>query len=132
LITPNVKEAEVLLDGKKLNGGESNDLIEEALKELKDKLQLPNVMITRSRFGLSLLDSQNKIYHFPTIARPVFDVTGAGDTVVATLASALSCGADLPLACTLAIAASGVVVSKVGTATASIPEIQEALASYSE
>jgi rfaE bifunctional protein kinase chain/domain len=127
LITPNVNEAEALLGAKKLARGESDQVVEQGLRELKKKLQLPNVMITRSRYGLSLLDSSDRVYHFPTLARAVYDVTGAGDTVVATVAAALANGADLSLASTLAIAASGVVVSKVGTATASLQEIDDAL-----
>jgi rfaE bifunctional protein kinase chain/domain len=129
LITPNINEAESLLGSKKLLKGKDNSIVESGLTELKNLLKIPNIMITRSQYGLSLLDSNNQKYHFPTLAKAVFDVTGAGDTVVATFASAIAAGADLSVACTLAIAASGVVVSKVGTATASTQEIDDALGS---
>jgi len=75
------------------------------------------VMVTRSEDGITLLDDSG-VHHFPAEAAEVFDVSGAGDTVVATLAAALASGCSVPLAARLANVAGGVVVGKVGTAIA--------------
>jgi rfaE bifunctional protein kinase chain/domain len=126
LMTPNVAEAEVLL-GRSLSRGSDDQLMEQAVGELKDKFELTQVMITRSRYGLTLMNEQNEIHHFPTLARAVFDVTGAGDTLVSVLAGCVASGASLEVASVLANAAAAVVVGKVGTATATGSEIYQAL-----
>jgi rfaE bifunctional protein kinase chain/domain len=126
MITPNVAEAEVLV-GRNLFKGSENALIENAAREIKEKLNIEMVMITRSHHGLTLLDSDNKIHHYPTMARAVYDVTGAGDTLVSILVAALAMGANLDLASVLANAAAAVVVGKVGTATATPQEIDNEL-----
>ncbi len=126
LITPNVSEAEAFL-GRSLSKGADHKIIEQACHELKEKMKLQMCMITRSAHGMTLLDEDNTIHHFPSIARAVYDVTGAGDTVVAVLAASLSVGATMSAACVLATAAAGVVVAKVGTATASHSEIAKEL-----
>ena len=100
-------------------------MIEKALVELKEKFALETVLITRSQYGMSLLDENEAIVHLPSIPKAVYDVTGAGDTVVAALGSALSLGADLLTAAVISTAAAGVVVSKVGTSTATIDEISQ-------
>ena len=122
LITPNVDEAEAIL-GYSLQKGAENERVAEAGRDLRNKLNLQNVIITRSRHGMTLVNENNEALHFPAIARSVFDVTGAGDTVVAVLAASHACGISLPVSCVLATAAASVVVGKVGTASATRTEI---------
>jgi D-beta-D-heptose 7-phosphate kinase/D-beta-D-heptose 1-phosphate adenosyltransferase len=126
MITPNVEEAEALL-GRSLEKGVDDDLIVQACRDLKTRLHVNVAAITRSRYGLTLLDENDQILHVPALAREVADVTGAGDTVVAVLALSLSLGATLDHAAELANAAAAVVVGKVGTATASWTEIFDEL-----
>ena len=85
-------------------------------------------LVTRGEHGLSLFERDRKPVHVPAAAREVFDVTGAGDSVIATMALALAAGATLPEAAGLANCAAGVVVGKVGTAQASPDEVLSALA----
>jgi D-beta-D-heptose 7-phosphate kinase/D-beta-D-heptose 1-phosphate adenosyltransferase len=122
LLKPNVAEAEALL-GRDLSKGESDKEIAQACLDLKKQLDLKMAMITRGRFGITVLDETDQVHHLPALSRAVYDVTGAGDTVVATLAVSLAMGASLQVACALAVAAASVVVGKVGTATASPAEI---------
>ncbi len=84
-------------------------------------------LITRGEHGMSLFERGRRPLHVDATAREVFDVTGAGDTVIATMALALAAGATLPEAAQLANAAAGVVVGKVGTAQASPDELLQAL-----
>ena len=81
------------------------------------------VLVTRGEHGMSLFERGRPPLHVPTAAREVFDVTGAGDSVIATMALALAAGASLPEAAVLANCAAGVVVGKVGTAQASPEEV---------
>lgn len=85
------------------------------------------VLVSRGEEGMSLFKREGSAQHFPTAAREVFDVTGAGDTVLATCALALGAGATLEEATILANYAAGIVVGKVGTATASPTELRAAL-----
>jgi D-beta-D-heptose 7-phosphate kinase/D-beta-D-heptose 1-phosphate adenosyltransferase len=80
-------------------------------------------LVTRGEHGMTLFERGRAPLHVPTAAREVFDVTGAGDTVIATMALALAAGASLPEAAVLANAAAGVVVGKVGTAQATPAEV---------
>ena len=80
-------------------------------------------LVTRGEHGLSLFERRRKPVHVPAAAREVFDVTGAGDSVIATMALALAAGATLPEAAVLANCAAGVVVGKVGTAQATPEEV---------
>jgi rfaE bifunctional protein kinase chain/domain len=91
-------------------------------QKLRASLQLEALLLTRSEEGMSLY-TENEIRHFPAMAREVFDVSGAGDTVIATLAVML--GAGLPIADAVALAnrAGGIVVGKLGTATVSREEL---------
>lgn len=124
LIKPNIQEAEVLLGEQfSFDKGRDSDRVAEGARLIKKNLQVDNVLITRSAYGMTLLDQSNQITHFPALARSVFDVTGAGDTTVAVLSTFLAAGAPLALSISLAVAASSVVVAKVGTATATIQEI---------
>ncbi len=92
-----------------------------ACRALMDHAGIANVLATRSERGMTLLQSQSPgahAQHFPAAAREVFDVSGAGDTVVAALAAALAAGCDLERGARLANIAAGVVVGKLGTAVA--------------
>ncbi len=132
LIKPNVQEAEILLGGGcSLEKGRDDARVTEAAQRLRDKLDIPNVLITRSAHGMTLLAEKGGVQHFPALARSVFDVTGAGDTTVAVLGSFLAAGASLELACAVSVAAASVVVAKVGTATASLDEIESELSNLS-
>jgi len=126
LITPNIAESEALL-GRSLKKGANDNEVADACFELKKRLSLEMVMITRSQYGITLVDAADVVRHFPAISRAVFDVTGAGDTVVSVFAGAYLSGASIPVACILATAAASVVVAKVGTATASVQEILDEL-----
>jgi len=118
-ITPNKKEA-VLATGINITDTES---LTNALIQLKDNLKLDKSLITLSHDGIATYDKELK--EFPTSAIEVFDVTGAGDTVIASLAFALSSGLSFENAIKLSNLAAGVVVAKIGSATASIEEIIE-------
>jgi D-beta-D-heptose 7-phosphate kinase/D-beta-D-heptose 1-phosphate adenosyltransferase len=84
---------------------------------LRARLDAAAVLVTRGPQGMSLFERGGRITHLPTVAREVYDVTGAGDTVVSVVALALAAGADFPDACFLANHAAGVVIREVGTAT---------------
>ncbi len=95
--------------------------------ELCERLDLGALLVTRSEKGMTLLQRGGDALHLPTHAREVYDVTGAGDTVVATLAAALAAGLELPDAARLANHAAGIAVGKLGTATVSPSELHQAL-----
>ena len=122
VITPNVAEASQAW-GRRIRGPE--DLIEAGFG-LREKLEAESVLITRGEEGMSLFTREGHA-HFPTRARRVFDVTGAGDTVVATIATALAAGTPLPEACVLANHAAGLVVAELGTAVATAAKLIESL-----
>jgi D-beta-D-heptose 7-phosphate kinase/D-beta-D-heptose 1-phosphate adenosyltransferase len=118
VITPNHGEAE-LLAGMAING---ETALEEAGRRLLQKFDCPNVLITRGEEGMSLFNRSGS-HHLPTFAREVFDVTGAGDTVIATLALANAGGATMEESAVLANHAAGIVVGKIGTATVTPEEL---------
>jgi bifunctional protein rfaE, domain I len=119
-MTPNRKE---ILDYFGLNKFNNEEEVANAMKQLKKDLQLDCVVLTRSEEGFSLYDGNYE--RVPTVAREVFDVTGAGDTFISTLLLSLSAGATLYEAGVIANMASGIVVAKIGTATATKEEILE-------
>jgi D-beta-D-heptose 7-phosphate kinase / D-beta-D-heptose 1-phosphate adenosyltransferase len=94
---------------------------------LRAELDLEALLVTRGEHGLTLLQKGQPAHHQPTRAREVFDVTGAGDTVSAALGCGIAAGLDLREATALANLAAGVVVGKLGTATASLDELYEAM-----
>ena len=96
--------------------------VEQMARRLHDKLDIQYVLLTRAEKGMTLFDGK-ACHHIPTAARDVFDVTGAGDTVIAVFAACLARGDDALSAARYANLAAGVVVGKVGTATASWAEI---------
>ena len=114
LITPNQREAE-LITGTTID---NDSQLEEAGRKLLEKFECPYALITRGEEGMSLFSREGS-HHLPTFAREVFDVSGAGDTVIATLALALAAGATMEESAILANHAAGLVVGKVGTATLS-------------
>ncbi|MFW5451809.1 MAG: bifunctional D-glycero-beta-D-manno-heptose-7-phosphate kinase/D-glycero-beta-D-manno-heptose 1-phosphate adenylyltransferase HldE, partial [Methylophagaceae bacterium] len=119
LITPNMTEFEAVV-GKVTSEA---DLIAKA-QQLIEQLDIKALLITRSEHGMSLIRKGQPEFHLPAIAKEVSDVTGAGDTVISTLAATLAAGEDLEKAVTLANIAASIVVSKLGTATVSGPELQ--------
>ena len=102
------------------------DLVAKA-NSLADALSLDALLVTRSEKGMTLLQKGVTELHLPAKAKEVYDVTGAGDTVISTLAVSLAAGADLPQACALANAAASIVVGKLGTSTVSASELSEAV-----
>lgn len=124
LITPNKKEAGLATKTSIRDSGSLQD----AGFKLKQDLQLEYAVITLSEDGIALFADQ--MHHIPTKARDVFDVTGAGDTVLASLGFAIANGIDIMDACHFANYAAGVVVSKVGSATATLDEIEEYVTSF--
>ena len=127
VITPNNQEASeasgILIDDE--------ESLNEAGRRLLSSIDASAVLITRGEEGMALFtgdDPKNaEVTHIPTVAREVYDVTGAGDTVIATLALALAAGASIREAAVLANHAAGVVVGKVGTASLTRGELIEAI-----
>jgi len=119
LLTPNKKEAG---EATAINI-KDNQTLKKAIIKLKNDLNLTVSLITLSEDGVALYDDELRIH--PTISREVFDVTGAGDTILASLGFALACGVDIDKAVEFSNLAAGVVVGKNGIASASINEIRE-------
>jgi D-beta-D-heptose 7-phosphate kinase/D-beta-D-heptose 1-phosphate adenosyltransferase len=122
VITPNAAEA---ADAWGRRFRSEADLIEAGFG-LRERMAVESVLITRGEEGMSLFTAEGHT-HFPTRARKVFDVTGAGDTVIATIATALAARASLPEACILANHAAGLVVAELGTAAASAADLVQSL-----
>ena len=123
LLTPNTKEAG---EGAGMTVSDKESVLE-AGEALFNRLNCNNLLITLGPDGMALFEGKDTVRHIPTFARKVYDVTGAGDTVIATTALALSAGLDLLTACTLANYAAGVVVAQVGAATTSPEEVLESV-----
>ena len=119
VITPNLHEFETVVGHCK----DEQDLVNKGQK-LMQELELEALLITRSEHGMTLICKDRQEVHLPARAREVFDVTGAGDTVISTLAAALAAGSELPQAAAIANIAAGIVVGKLGTATISMPELR--------
>lgn len=119
LLTPNKKEASIATN---ITIKDESSLFE-AISKLKSDLNLDYSIITLSEDGVAIYD--DKLSVIPTVAREVYDVTGAGDTVLAALGVGLSLGYDICKSARFAISAAAVVVAKLGSATASIEEIQK-------
>jgi rfaE bifunctional protein kinase chain/domain len=119
IVTPNQLEAQQA-SGVRIEGAKD---LERAGRRILASLGCRAVLVTRGEHGMSLFEKGRVPVHIPTAAREVFDVTGAGDTVIATLGLAVGAGAGLEDAARLANRAAGVVVGKLGTATATPEEI---------
>lgn len=119
LVTPNHHEALRLTNLE----DHSDEGLKKAAHLIRGRLDCESVLITRGERGMMLLESYHEPVYVETVAREVYDVTGAGDTVIATLAATLAAGASMLEAAILANHAAGIVVGKVGTATASAEEL---------
>lgn len=123
IVTPNNDEAsqasgvDIESDANLLRAGET----------LLNKLGTDAVLITRGEHGMSLFENNGEITHIPTIAKEVYDVSGAGDTVIGTVALAIASGASFKEAAVISNFAAGIVVGKVGTATVAPEELKSAL-----
>lgn len=118
LLTPNMSEFEAVVGHVRDN----YDLEKKALNLIRE-LELEALLVTRSEDGMSLVVPNNQTLHIPTSAREVYDVTGAGDTVIATLGACIASGTSLPEACYIANRAAGLVVGKFGTSTVTVDEL---------
>ena len=123
LLTPNRKE---LAEATRLPTG-NDDQVEAAVRSLIEAHGFDRVLATRSAQGMSLIEAGGPTHHLAAEAREVFDVSGAGDTVVATLAAAMAAGLALPQAAVLANLAGGMVVGKVGTAVVQADDLADSL-----
>lgn len=119
LVTPNHHEALRMSDTE----DQSDDGSHQAAKVIREQLGCDAVLVTRGDRGMMLLEGEGEPVYVKTAAREVYDVTGAGDTVIAALAGALASGASMVEAAAFANHAAGIVVGKVGTATASAEEL---------
>lgn len=122
LLTPNMAEFEQVVGKVK----STEELVEKGLG-LIEQFDLDALLVTRSEHGMTLLRRGMAPFHLPTQAKEVYDVTGAGDTVISVLAASVAAGKPLDEACALANAAAGVVVGKLGTSTVSTIELAEAV-----
>jgi D-beta-D-heptose 7-phosphate kinase/D-beta-D-heptose 1-phosphate adenosyltransferase len=122
LVTPNHHEALRMSNTE----DDSDEGLQNAARLIQQRLNCDAILITRGDKGMMLLDHDNQTTYVKTAAREVYDVTGAGDTVIAALAAGLAAGATLVESAALANQAAGIVVGKVGTATASVDELRAA------
>lgn len=122
LLTPNLHEFEAVVGACR----NEEELVSRG-NRLMAELELQALLITRGEHGMTLLRPDHPELHLPARAREVFDVTGAGDTVIAVLAAALAAGEGYPQAVALANLAAGIVVGKLGTAVVSGPELRRAI-----
>jgi D-beta-D-heptose 7-phosphate kinase/D-beta-D-heptose 1-phosphate adenosyltransferase len=122
LITPNVMEASIA-SGVEIK--DENSLIN-AGRALLRKISCDAVLITRGEYGVSLFE-KDKVLHIPTVARNVYDVTGAGDTVIATFTISFTSGATMQESAVIANHAAGIVVGEVGTAVVTLNQLRKSL-----
>ncbi len=122
LMTPNQNEFEAVA-----GACDSDDELIRRARAMLDELNLDAILVTRSEKGMLLVEADEEPVFLSTQAREVYDVTGAGDTVIATLAGALASGQNLASAAALANVAAGLVVRKIGVATVTPGEISAAL-----
>ncbi len=122
LLTPNLKEFEQIV-----GHCETDEILAEKGKLLMEALDLGALIVTLGSRGMMILRHEDPPLHLPAIAREVYDVTGAGDTVVAVLACATAAGLPLHEAASIANIAAGIVVGHVGAASVTVNELEEAL-----
>ncbi|MEC6824356.1 bifunctional D-glycero-beta-D-manno-heptose-7-phosphate kinase/D-glycero-beta-D-manno-heptose 1-phosphate adenylyltransferase HldE [Photobacterium piscicola] len=122
LLTPNLSEFKAVVGCV----NSDQELVEKGMA-LIEQFDFEALLVTRSEHGMTLLEKGCEPLHMPTLAQEVYDVTGAGDTVISVLAASLSAGKSLSDSCKLANAAAGVVVAKLGTSTLSTIELTEAI-----
>ncbi len=122
LMTPNLSEFEAVVGGC----GSTEEIVNRG-DTLRSELEMEALLVTRGEAGMTLLDEGRVPFHQPTHAREVYDVTGAGDTVIATLAAGIAAGVGREDAVAVANLAAGIVVGKLGTATTSVAELHQAI-----
>ncbi len=127
LITPNMNEFETVA-----GICDSDEELESQAMQLLERFNLDALLVTRSEKGMCLFQAGKQTYRLATNAKEVYDVTGAGDTVISSLGAALAVGLDLSAASQLANLAAGLVVAKLGTASVSHLELVEALHGQSD
>lgn len=127
VITPNLREA---VAAARKRPDEEYIPLEEVGRRLLARFKCKAAVVTLGEKGMCIFEQSRRVTHIPTAAREVFDVSGAGDTVVAVLAMALSAGASIKEAATLANLAAGVVVGKLGTATVTPEEFKSSVANH--
>lgn len=125
MLTPNRKEFEAIVGPC----SDEQEIVDKGLKLIKE-LDLNALLITRGEHGMTLIELNETPLHLPAQKREVYDVTGAGDTVIALLGASLAAGTNLSSAAALANHAAGVVVSKLGAATVSVSELRRAMEEY--
>ena len=123
MLTPNRREFE-----QQVGECRSEEELAERAWRLLESLEVERLLVTRSAEGMSLFGVDGSVLHSPAQAREVYDVTGAGDTVIAAMTVALAAGADGPQALQIANAAAGIVVARLGTAAVTLEEIRKVLA----
>lgn len=128
ILTPNAKETS---EGANLPANTKEEILAAGRAILRN-LNSDHLLTTLGANGMALFMNENEVWHIPTAAQKVFDVTGAGDTVMATLATALSSGLNLLDACVLANYAAGIVVAEIGAATATSEALLQVLAKAPE
>ncbi|GHT54402.1 RfaE bifunctional protein, domain I [Endomicrobiia bacterium] len=126
-MTPNEEEA---IKGMNAKNIETTEDIATLGKKILKTLDSDAVLITRGEKGMILIEPNNKITNIPTRAKEVYDVTGAGDTVISAMTLALAAKADLLNAAEVANFAAGIVVGKLGTATTSLQELAKAITDF--
>ena len=120
LITPNTKEAESLINKKLLNDKD----FENAGKKICDRYKIKSCLITRGQDGMSYISS-DQIFHLRSEAKEIFDVSGAGDTVIASIVAAIISGSKPREAAKFANNAAGIVVGHIGTSAITVAELEE-------
>ncbi len=123
LLTPNLAEA---INAAHIENKDAKT-IEKAAEKLLSEIEIEALLITLGEDGMKLFRRDDEPIHFPSMARQVFDVTGAGDTVIASLAVALGTKTDIYTAVSLANIAAGLVVEKVGTSTITLETLRRSL-----
>lgn len=124
VVTPNRKELSLAINGRTVDDDEQ---VEQAAQEIIKRCRIKTVVATRSRDGMSVIEKDGAVHIRSATDIEVFDVSGAGDTVIATIAAGMAAGADIVQAAALANLAGSIVVSKVGTAPIRAEELIEAL-----
>lgn len=125
ILTPNKKETEMALNTEL----DTEEKLVVGGQQLREELALDSLLVTRGEHGMSLFQKEQAVFHIPAVTSKVYDVTGAGDTVISTMVLALAAGASLKEATILSNYAAGVVVKKVGTSTVTVEEIEEIMKS---
>ena len=128
LITPNHNEAGFAY-GKRIKDDKS---LEEVGWGLLERLETEALLITRGEKGMSLFERNRMLTHFPTVAKKVYDITGAGDTVISAFTCAFASGASLKESALISNHAAGIVVGELGTAQVTKEELYQDLKNYTE